>query len=382
MGFPWVSAGRNGAPRLATERALDMTTFRPRFRPSRRSVLTGTGALALGLAFLPRHSLSEEEKKLNFYNWDTYIGETTLDDFNKATGIEVKMDLYADNDELFAKLKEGNPGYDVIVPTNDFVERMIIANMLQPIDHAKIPNMANIEKQFQDAAFDPGRKHTIPYMWGTLGIGYRKSKVQGTVDSWEAVLVGDKYAGRISLLGDAQNVIGCALKYLGFSYNSTKAEEVKKAEELLIAHKKNVKAYADDNGQDLLASGEVDLAMEWNGDILQVMGEDEDLTYTVPTEGSLLWQDCMAIPKGAPHPENAHKFLNFVLDAEAGKLIAETIQYATANGAAKKLMSKEYLENQAIFPSEETIAKCEPSLYLGEDAIKLRDEAWTRIQAA
>jgi len=359
-----------------------MPTFKPRYWPNRRAVLKGTGAAIVGLTFLPRFSLAEEEKKLNFYNWDTYIGETTLEDFNKATGIEVKMDLYADNDELFAKLKEGNPGYDVIVPTNDYVERMILANMLEPIDHSKIPNMANIDKPFQDATFDPGRKHTIPYMWGTLGIGYRKSKIDGTVDSWSAVLVGDKSPGRISLLGDAQNVIGCALKYLGYSYNSTNADEVKKAEDLLIANKKNVKVYADDNGQDLLASGEVDLAMEWNGDVLQVMGEDQDLAYVVPTEGSLLWQDCMAIPKGAPHPGNAHAFLNFVLDAEAGKLIAETIQYATANAAAKALTSAEYRENPAIFPTEETIAKCEPSLYLGEEAIKLRDEAWTRIQAA
>ena len=132
-----------------------------------------------GLTFLPRFALAEEEKKLNFYNWDTYIGENTLADFEKATGIEAKMDLYADNDELFAKLKAGNPGYDVIVPTNDTLERMIKADMVIQIDHSKIPNMANIDKPFKDAAFDPGRKHSIPYMWGTLGIGYRKSKVDG-----------------------------------------------------------------------------------------------------------------------------------------------------------------------------------------------------------
>lgn len=359
-----------------------MPIYKPRFAPSRRAVLKGSGAAVLGLTLFPYKSFAQEPKRLNFYNWDTYIGETTLDEFKNATGIEVKMDLYADNDELFAKLKEGNPGYDVIVPTNDYVERMLIANMLEPIDHAKIPNMANIDEHFRDASFDPGRKHTIPYMWGTLGIGYRKSKVDGTVDSWEAVLVADKTPGRVSLLGDAANVIGCALKYLGHSYNSVDADEVKKAEDLLIAHKKNVKVYAKDNGQDLLASGEVDLCMEWNGDILQVMEEDDDLAYVVPTEGSLLWQDCMAIPKGAPHPDNAHAFLNFILDAEVGREIAETIQYATANEAAKKLTSADYQENTAIFPTEETIDKCEPSLYIGEEGIRMRDEAWTRIQAA
>jgi spermidine/putrescine transport system substrate-binding protein len=338
--------------------------------------------LAVGMAFPQRFALAEEEKKLNFYNWDTYIGETTLADFKEATGIEVKMDLFADNDELFAKLKEGNPGYDVIVPTNDNLERMIIAGMLMELDHSKIPNMANIDTPFQDATFDPGRKHSVPYTWGTLGIGYRKSKVQDTIDSWKFVLDDPKYAGRISLLGDAATVIGSALKYLGYSLNSVNPEELKKAEELLIAGKKNIKVYAKDNGQDLLASGEVDLAQEWNGDIIQVMADDKDLAYAVPTEGSLIWQDTLAIPKGAPHPDNAHAFINYILDSEVGAKIATTIQYATPNAAAKKLMSKEYLDNPAIFPPPEVVAKCEAAFYVGEEGTRLRDEAWTRITAA
>jgi spermidine/putrescine transport system substrate-binding protein len=359
-----------------------MSTYTPKFRPSRRTLLKGTGAFAAGLTFLPRFAMAEEEKKLNFYNWDTYIGETTLADFNTATGIEVKLDLYADNDELFAKLKNGNPGYDVIVPTNDMLERMIKANIVQPLDHAKIPNMVNIDKKFQDAAFDPGRKYSLPYMWGTLGIGYRKSKVEGVVDSWKVLLDSDQYAGKISLLGDAQNVIGVALKYLGYSFNSADPGELKKAEDLLIAQKKNVKVFAPDNGQDLLASGEVDLCEEWNGDVVQVMAEDEDLNYVVPTEGSLVWQDTMAIPTGAPHPDNAHKFLNFVYDPEVGKGIATTIQYATANAAARELMDDAYKTNPAIFPPDEIIAKCEPALYLGEEVTKMRDVIWTRVQAA
>jgi spermidine/putrescine transport system substrate-binding protein len=359
-----------------------MMTY-PRFSPSRRRLLKSGAAIAAAVAFLPRHALSEEEKKLNFYNWDTYIGENTLADFEKATGIETKLDLFADNDELFAKLKAGNPGYDVIVPTNDNLERMIKANMIVQLDHGKIPNFANVDPVFQDAAFDPGRKFSMPYMWGTLGIGYRKSKTEGiAIDSWKILLESDQMAGRISLLGDAQNVIGPALKYLGYSYNSTNVEELKKAEALLIAQKKNVKVFAKDNGQDLLASGEVDACEEWNGDIIQVMKEDEDLSYAVPTEGTLLWQDTLAIPTGAPHPENAHAFINFVLDATVGKDIAEFIAYATPNAAAKKLASPEYQNNKSIFPPQEVIAKCEPGLYLGEEATKVRDEIWTRIQAA
>ena len=360
-----------------------MTTFYPRFSRQRRSLLKSAGALAVGVTFLPRFSLAEEEKKLNFYNWDTYIGEHTLADFNTATGIETKMDLFADTDELFAKLKGGNPGYDVILPSNDMLERMIKANMLMPLDHAKIPNMANIDKPFQDAIFDPGRKYSIPYMWSTLGIGFRKSKVDGgVVDSWRILFESDKHAGKISVLGDAQSVIGCANKYLGHSYNSTSPADLKQVEDLLIAQKKYIKVFAPDNGQDLLASGEVDACQEWNGDIVQVMAEDQDIGYAVPTEGSLLYQDAMAIPTGAPHPENAHAFLNYILDAEAGKHIAETIRYATTNAAAKALMDKDYIDNVAIFPSAEVLAKCEPALYVGEEAIKARDEVWSRIQSA
>ncbi len=354
-----------------------------RMMTSRRKFLAGTGAVAAGLTFAPYKTFSAEEKKINFYNWDTYIGENTLDEFQQETGIEAKMDLFADNDELFAKLKEGNPGYDVIVPTNDYVERMITADMLVALDHNKIPNFSNIETAFQDATFDPGRKFSLPYMWGTIALGYRKSKVSAEdADTWATVYDSDKYAGRIALLGDAQNVIGHALKYLGFSINSKNAAEIKQAEELIIANKKNFKVFADDNGQDLLASGEVDIAQEWNGDILQVMEEDDDITLNVPKEGGLLWQDCLCIAKDAPHPDNAHAFMNYLLDAKAGAAIADYIQYATPNGAAKKLMSKEYTENTAIFPSEATLAKCESAFFLGADATRLYDDAWTRINAA
>lgn len=360
-----------------------MAMYTPKYRPNRRSVLKGAGALGVGLTFLPRFSLAEEEKKLNLYNWDTYIGENTLADFQAATGIETKLDLFADNDELFSKLKGGNPGYDVIVPAADYVERMIKANMLVPLDHSKIPNIANLDPRFADAVFDPGRKYSLPYAWGTLGIGFRVSKVEGgIVDSWKLVFDSDKYAGKVSLLGSASEVLGCALKYLGFSYNSTNPAEFKKVEDMLIAQKKHIKVFADDNGQDLLASGEVDLCQEWNGDIVQVMAEDKDLSFAVPTEGTYLWQDGLAIPVGAPHPENAHAFMNFVLSPEAGKHIAETIQYATPNAKALAIASDEYKNNKAIFPPDEIIAKCEPGLYLGEEVIKLRDEVWTRIQAA
>ena len=348
---------------------------------NRRSFLAGMGAAAAGLTLGPR-AFAAEEPKLNFYNWDTYIGETTLADFKGASGIEVKMDLFADNDELFARFREGNPGYDVIVPTNDYVERMIVAGMLQKLDHGLIPNFANLDPAFQDALFDPGRAHSMPYMWGSIGIGYRKSAVDGVPDSWKWLYDSDRYSGRIALLADASTIVQMGLKYLGHPLNSTDKGLIGQVEQMVIAQKPHIKAFAEDNGQDLLAAGDVDLTMEWNGDILQVMEEDDDIGYAVPREGGLLWEDCLCVPKDAPHPENAHRFINYVLDAEAGALIADYIQYATPNQAARSLLDASYSENPAIFPPASVTRISETSVYKGEDYQRLIDETWTRIQAA
>lgn len=351
-------------------------------RPTRRSFLAGTGAVAAGISLMPKFGWGAEEKKLNFYNWDTYIGETTLDDFKKASGVDVTMDLFADNDELFAKLKEGNPGYDVIVPTNNYTERMIAAKMLMPLDHAKIPNLKNVAKNFMEAKFDPGRKYSVPYMWGTVGIGYRKSKVEGVPDSWKWLYDSSKHAGRIALLGEPSTVLQVGCKYLGWPLNEKDPAKLEQVAQMLIKQKPHIKVFAEDNGQDLLLSGEVDLTMEWNGDILQVMAEDKDISYVVPKEGGLLWEDTLAIPNGAPHPGNAHAFINYVLDAKAGAAIADFIQYATPNAAAKALMKPEYTGNPAIFPPDEVIARCEPAVYQGTEYTQLIDRLWTRIAAA
>jgi spermidine/putrescine transport system substrate-binding protein len=151
---------------------------------------------------------------------------------------------------------------------------------------------------------------------------------------------------------------------------------------MLIKQKRHIKTFAEDNGQDLLLSGEVDLTMEWNGDILQVMAEDKDISYVVPEEGGLLWEDTLAIPNGAPHPGNAHALINYILDAKAGAAIADFIQYATPNAAAKALMKPEYTGNPAIFPSDAVLAQCEPSVYQGAEYAQLVDRLWTRIGAA
>ena len=365
-------------------------------KANRRSILQGLGVAAVGLSLgglaacgksdsgaktAAKIAPTGEEKKLNFYNWDTYIGETTLADFKGASDIDVNMSLFATNDELFAKLRAGNPGFDVIVPSNDFVERMSQSNMLMPLDHALIPNIKNIDPGFIDVAYDPGRKYSMPYTWLVLGIGYRKSKVKSVPDSWKVLFDSNEYAGKISLLSEAGDLFRLYGKYLGKSVNSLTPADIAVIEKMMIKQKPFVKVFHEDNGQDLLVKGEVDLVLEYNGDIAQKMVEDDDIDFVIPKEGSQLNSDTLCIPVGAPHPKNAHAFINYLLDAEVGKKITETILYPTPNAAAKALMPESYRNNPVIFPPLAMTDKCEYAKFR-PDMQPLYEEAFTRVRAS
>jgi spermidine/putrescine transport system substrate-binding protein len=345
----------------------------------RRSFLAGLGAAAVGFSFGSKVRAAEE-KKLNFYNWDTYIGDTTLDDFKAATGIDVNMSLYATNDELLAKLNAGNPGFDVIVPGSEFVEPMIAGGLLEPLDHVKIPNIKNVEPSFiVDAPYDPDRKYSLPYTYLVIGIGYRKSRVKEIPATWKVLFDSDQYKGRIAVVSDASELYRHVFKYLGQSANSPTPELIRRAENILALQKPYIKSFHEDNGQDLLLSGEVDLVMEYNGDIAQIMAEDDDIDFVVPKEGALKQSDTLAIPKGAPHPENAHAFINFLLDANVGKDIYTAIKYPSPNAAATALMPDSYRNNPVIFPPAEIMAKCEYPRYAGPEISRLLDESMTRL---
>jgi len=347
---------------------------------SRRRFLQGAAALGVTLSAAPRFGLGAEEKRLNVYNWDTYIGDTTLETFTEKTGIEVQYDLYANLEEMFAKFQEGNPGYDVIFPSDYMLETMRKAGMLMELDHSRIPNLKHADPNFMDPSFDPGSKHSVPYFWGSVGIGYRKSKVERPT-SWRVVFDSDQYSGRIALLADSRFVLGIALMYLGYSVNSTDPKEIGEARDLLIRQKRRLKGFVPDSGQDMLIAGDVDVVMEWNGDILKVMEEDPDLSYVVPEEGSILWIDGVCIPKGAPHVDNAYLFLDHLHEPMVNAEIANTIHYATSNKTARQYVSKADLENPAVYLPDDIVAKCQSLIDVGE-ALRLYDEAWTAIQAA
>ncbi len=344
----------------------------------RRNFLAGTGAAAVALSFGGRFASASGE--LNVYNWDTYIGDTTLDTFTKSTGIEVQYDLYANLEEMFAKFQAGNPGYDVIFPSDYMIETMIAADMVVELDRSKLPNFKHIDENFLNPSFDPGCKYNIPYFWGSCGIGYRKSVV-GEVDSWKVLLESGEFSGRMALLADSRFVMGVALLYLGYSANTINPNEINAARDLLIEAKKHLKGFVPDSGQDMLISGDIDLVMEWNGDVLKVMEEDDDLTYVIPKEGTVIWIDGVCIPKGGPNIEKAYTFLNYMHEPEVMGEIANTIHYAATNKAAKAFISEADLNNPAIYAPDEVVARSQALSDVGA-ALPLYDAAWTAILAA
>ena len=357
-------------------------------RRTRRSLLAGLGAAAVGFSLegcAARATIGPngEEQRLNFYNWDTYTGRTTLADFKAATGVAVKMSLFSTNDELFSKLRAGNPGFDVIVPTNNYVTLLRSAGLIQPLDLSKIPNRKNILPNFQNPPFDPGRRWSMPYTWLVLGLGYRKSKMIGGVpDSWKWVMDSDRYKGRIGVFSESDDMIELGAKYLGHSVRQIPFPVVDRVAEMYIRQKPNIKIFHHDEGQDLLLAGDIDIVMEYSGDIAQVMLEDPDLDFVVPREGSIISSDCLCIPAGAPRPDNAHRFINYLLDAKVGAGISDTIKYPTPNGAALALMPASYRDNPVIYPPPAVMARCEYADFEGLARAHFYDETVTRIFAA
>ena len=329
-------------------------------------------------------SVYADEKKvqadLKILNFDDYFAEDTIKNFELLTGKKIHLDTYGSESEAISKFLVSNPRYDLMFISDINVERFIrLGGLLSKIDKSLIPNISNIEKSFLTAVFDPGRIYSLPYFWGTLGIGYRKSAFAKKPDSFKYLLDSDKYKGRIALLADGATNIQMALKYLGFSLNTTNKDEIQKAAVLLKKQAPHIKYFAADNGQDLLKSGEVDIVLEWNGDMLQLIDESDEFGFVVPGEGTLLWEDCIVLPKRSKNEELALKFIDYLYEQKTGVELAAYLQYATPNEKVKEKMPKSYLQNRAIFPPNEVLAKCEKIKYNGAEVKSWIDKAWADI---
>ena len=291
-----------------------------------------------------------EGQALSLAIWPDYLGETTLSDFRNASGIEVAVTTFADNAELYAKLKSGDHGFDLVVPSSLWVERMVREGLLGPISHGRVPNLANLEGPFADLPYDPGNAHSVPYTWLAMGIGYRKSKVPVPPAGWKALFELAAKGARVALPADPAVLFRLAAKVLGHSANLFNPDRLKAAEALLASTLPRVKTLHADGGQDLLLRGVADLVALWNGDLVQVALEDPDIGFVVPSEGALLSCDCLCIPAGAKRPGNAHLLIDYLLSAEGGASVAGHVWFPTPNMAARAILPNAYSANPVLYP--------------------------------
>lgn len=317
---------------------------------------------------------------INVFNVGDYINPDLIKKFELETKIKVVYDTYDTNETMYQKLVT-NPGqYDLVVPSDYMIEKMIKNDMLEEIDYTNIPNIEHIDDKFRSLDFDPENKYTVPYMWGTVGIIYDTDVVTEPVTSWD-ILWDPQYHNNIMMFDSIRDTFAVSLKRLGYSLNTVNPDEIKAAQEDLIKQKKDVRpTYVGDDVKDKMINGEASIATVWSGDAQFIISESYlNLKYVVPEEGSNKWFDAMAIPKGAPNKSGAESFINFLSNPENAAENVDYIGYSTPNKAAFELLDDEVKNNKSAYPDNETLDNCEIFIDLG-DKLKLYDEAWTIVK--
>lgn len=319
-------------------------------------------------------------EKLYVYNWGEYIDESILKDFEKETGIKVIYETFTQNEDMYMRIKEGGSNYDVVVPSDYMIERMISEDMLMEMDMSKLSNFKNIGEDYLNMEYDPEQKYSVPYFWGTVGILYNKKMVKEKPESW-SVLWDKKYKDNIIMMDSTRDSIGIALIKDGYSMNSRNMKELEQAKKDLIEQKKIVMAYLVDEIKSQMVNEEAALAPVYTGDAIVAMNENENLDYVIPKEGSNIWFDAMVIPKEAKNVENAYKFIDYVLRPEVGAKIAEYVEYSTPNKEAYKLLEKDLKFKEVAYPDLSQYPNLEvfknPS-----DYNKVFTDIWAEVKAA
>lgn len=316
---------------------------------------------------------------LRVYNWGDYIDEDIFKTFEEETGYKVVYETFQTNEEMYAKIKNSGSSYDVLIPSDYMIEKMIKEDMISKLDFTKIPNYANIDDRFKNLDFDPNNEYSVPYFWGTVGIAYNSNIITDEIDSW-TVLWDEKYAKQFTMLDSQRDAIMVALKVLGYSMNTHDEAHLEQAKELLIKQKPKVLAYAGDNVKDMLISGEAAMAVVWSGEAGNVIAENPHIKYSIPKEGTNIWFDNIVIPKNAKNVDGAHAFIDFLCRPEIGQKNADYVGYATCNKETMKLLDPELFPTTYAYPLPEWYEGAEVFKDPG-DFLKVYNRIWTEIKA-
>ena len=348
----------------------------------RRHFLSASAA-ALAATSLPACKKSAEaggKKTLTIFTWADYLSKDAKESFEKANNCTVVIDTFDSNEAMLAKLESGASGYDLLVPSSYAVQALKGKGMIQPLDHSKLPNLKNMDAAYLAIAPDKKMEVSVPYLMAPTCLCYLASKVSNPVGSW-AMLDRAELKGRITLLDDMREVLGAALKLLGYSLNSTDPGQIAAARDVAIRWKKNIAKFESEQYKTGIASGEFHLVQGYASDLIQASSENEDMRTFIPKEGTAFSCDDMCIPKDAKQVELAHAFINHLSDPEMSAKNMEEIGSRSPNSAAYPHLSEDFRGSPLLFPPAELFAKCEPIGDLG-DKLPLWTDAWDKVKTA
>ncbi|KZN17599.1 MULTISPECIES: polyamine ABC transporter substrate-binding protein [Pseudomonas] len=362
----------------------------PIFSLLRNALLVGAG-LTLAVSV-------QAAGTVHIYNWSDYIGETTLADFQKETGIKPVYDVFDSNETLEGKLLAGRTGYDVVVPSNHFLGKQIKAGAFQKLDKSKLTNYSNLDpvllKRLEQN--DPGNQYAVPYLWGTNGIGYNVDKVKAVlgldkIDSWDVVFepqnIKKLHSCGVAFLDSADEMMPTVLNYMGLDANSTNPEDYKKAEAKLLAVRPYVTYFHSSKYIADLANGDICVAIGFSGDMFQAKaraaeaGKGMNIAYSIPKEGGALWFDMLAIPKDAANVKEAHAFINYLLKPEVIAQVSNSVGYANPNPGSDKLMEQSIRTDASVYPPQAVLDKTYVSIELPPNIQRLMTRSWTKVKS-
>lgn len=351
--------------------------------------IAAAGAGIVSLGALQGCSSNFAGETLNILNWADYLHPDAIPQFEKRYQVKIVYDTFASNEALLAKLQAGGSRYDIIVPSSYMVKQLRKLDLLAELDHSRIKGLSGLMPRFWQAAYDPGLKHYVPYTWGTTGIGFSASRLEEsglmTADrlpslSWD-IFWDKRFGGRLSLLDDAREVLGMALKLAGRSYNSTSETEITAAKDTLLVQKPLTMCYTSDQVIVELSSGDAQLAQVFSGDAYQARRDNKDVRYVIPNCGTSIWTDNFCIPKSAPHVDLAYLWVNYMLEKEVAAACANYTNYAIANRDAWQLVDSHLRQDANLYPTGKLMDSCEELGDIGP-AIFIYDRMWTELKCA
>jgi spermidine/putrescine transport system substrate-binding protein len=319
---------------------------------------------------------------VNVYVWGGEIPKKLIQSFEQETGIHVNFSTYDTNETMFAKLKASSrPVYDVILPSNYFVERMKNQGMLQKLDHRSLPNLVALSESFQNNDYDPNNQYSVPLTWGVTGIYYNQNRISNPPTAWHQ-LWKKSWRNKLMLLDDSREIFAIALMSLGFDPNDTNPDHIKAAYQHLLRLVPNIKLFANDSIQAIMIDEDASLGTSWNGDTFKAQAENPAIRFTFPEEGFVIWVDCLAIPKNPPHPKEALAFINYMLRAKSSETIALTEGHAITNQQGIALLPESLRNNPMIYPSKSLLKQGHFQRDVGEKTLALYNQYWEQFKLA